>query len=134
VIEGLVNTVDNPYSGQEPYATAWDHGYQYGSQNPNDTDPTPPDFSSWGLDDETKGYVEQVWKEGALAGRESGGGQSGGDGGQSGLPHYDAESDTLYADAEEFPSLVFLAQCGDVDSWLNQLGIDPSQFTDEPVA
>jgi len=98
--------MDNPYSGQEPYESSWNYGYQYGKDNPNDPDPTPPDFSDWGLDDETRGYVEQVWREGALAGREEGqGGES------SQLPCYDAESDTLYADAEEFPALVFLAQC-----------------------
>jgi hypothetical protein len=134
--------MDNPYSGQEPYESAWNYGYQYGKDNPSDTSPTPPDFSGWGLDDQTRGYVEQVWREGALAGREeaqggSGGGSgdgSGGDGGSSQLPYYDAESDTLYASADEFPSLVFLAQCGDVDTWLTQLGIDPAQLNDDPVA
>jgi hypothetical protein len=29
-------------------------------RNPTDTDPTPADFSDWGLDDETRGYVQQA--------------------------------------------------------------------------
>lgn len=122
----------NPYSGQEPYESAWNYGYQYGTDYPSDTDPTPADFSGWGLDDETRGYVEQVWREGALAGREAS--QSGSGGTSDQLPYYDAESDTLYVDAEEVPSLAFLVQCGDVDTWLRELGIDPALFDDEPVA
>jgi hypothetical protein len=124
--------MENPYSGQSPYDAAWDYGYQYGRENSNDSDPTPPDFSSWGLDDETRGYVEQIWREGALAGREEG---QGGGGGASELPFYDPESDTLYASAEEFPALVFMHECGDVDTWLRELGIDPEMLADdEPVA
>lgn len=133
----------NPYSGNEPYGTAWQQGHEYGAQNPGSDQPQAPDFSSWGYDDATTGYIGQVWQEGVLAGRdEAAGGASGGTGGQdpgggatNDLPHYDAETDTLYVDAAEFPALEFLVQCGDIDNWLTQIGIDPSVFSDdEPVA
>jgi hypothetical protein len=68
----------NPYT-EEPYKTAWDHGHDHGVANPSDTEPTPPDYSSWGYDETTTGYIATVWREGALAGREEGdGGHSGG--------------------------------------------------------
>ena len=79
--------MSNPY-GEEPYVTAWQLGYDYGSQNPTDTSPQPPDFSTWGYDESVTGYCAQVWSEGALAGREAtgasvdpGGGAPGGDDG-----------------------------------------------------
>lgn len=142
----------NPCNGSEPYQTAWQQGNDYGKQNPGDGQPQAPDFSGWGYDDETAGYIAQVWQEGVLAGREAvpgggagdagggaddggGGADDGGGGGVSDLPHYDTETDTLYVNADEFPALDFLVQCGDVDTWLTEIGIDPSVFSDdEPVA
>lgn len=139
----------NPYAGNEPYGTAWQQGYDYAQANPNEQAPQTPDFSSWGYDQQTTSYVGQVWQEGALAGGASGltgggqGGQAaqgsaaasgqsgGGDANASQLPHYDAESDTLYVDPEEFPALTALAQAGDFDTWLQGLGIDPSIFADD---
>jgi hypothetical protein len=59
----------NPYS-EEPYLTVWDQGHEYGAANPSDTDPTPPDYASWGYDETTTGYIVTVWREGVLAGSE----------------------------------------------------------------
>jgi hypothetical protein len=59
--------MDNPYQGQDPYQTAWSSGHDYGLQNPGNGNPQAPDFSSWGLDDQTQSYVEQVWREGVVA-------------------------------------------------------------------
>lgn len=127
---------NNPYSDQEPYGQAWDFGYQYGRQNTEDTDPVAPDFADWGLDGDTLVSAQQVWQEGALAGRddaaaEAGGAVTGESGTSSDLPHYDAETDTLFVAEEEFPALVQLAQAGDIDTWLSGLGVDVSIFADD---
>ena len=146
----------NPYDGNEPYQTAWQQGYDYATQNPSETSPQTPDFSGWGYDSDITSYLGQVWQEGALAGGASGvtgggggtggagsGGSSGdpgqgggaGGGGSSELPYYDAETDTLYVSAEEFPALTQMAEAADFDTWLQQLGIDPSTMADnEPIA
>jgi hypothetical protein len=144
--------VTNPYNGTEPYQSAWQQGYDYATQHPAETSPQTPDFSGWGYDSDITGYIGQVWQEGALAGGGSGvtgggggagGTGSGGEPGQAGgtaggaseLPHYDAETDTLYVSAEEFPALTQLAEAADFDAWLQQLGIDPRTMADdEPVA
>lgn len=139
----MVARITNPYANNEPYQTAWQQGYDYAQANPNDQSPQTPDFSSWGYDQQTTNYIAQVWQEGALAGGASGvtgggGGQRGqaaqGGGGQGDatqLPHYDADTDTLYVNPEEFPALTALAQAGDFDTWLQGLGIDPSIFADD---
>jgi hypothetical protein len=44
---------------------------------------------------------------------------------------YDPNTDTLTVNAEEFPALAYLVQCGDADTWLQQLGIDPATLTDD---
>lgn len=62
--------VTNPYDGHEPYKTAWQHGHDYGRQNRGSEQPDTPDFSGWGYDAATTKYIDQVWQEGALAGRE----------------------------------------------------------------
>lgn len=130
-------TMDNPYLDQEPYGQAWDLGYQYGQANPADTDPAAPDLSSWGYDEETTQSATQVWREGALAGREESGASGGTDGGTDGdstateLPFYDPETDTVYAAVDEFPALVELVRAGDVDTWLAGLGVDVSTIVDD---
>jgi hypothetical protein len=63
--------MDNPYAGQPLYETAWSHGREYGVANPGLTDLSPPDFSSWQLDDTTRQYVENVWREGARSADDS---------------------------------------------------------------
>ncbi len=115
----------NPYAGQEYYEEAWAQGYEYGQNNPGDEEPTPPDFSSWGLDEETAGYVAQVWQEGALAGRESA---------QAPQQGYDPDTDTFVGSSDEFPALALAAQYpDDFDGWLTAIGIDPAIFTDDNV-
>ncbi|MFL6117713.1 MAG: hypothetical protein ACJ786_41140 [Catenulispora sp.] len=61
----------NPYQGQALYDQAWQSGYDQGSQSPQDSDTAPPVFPPWDLDDEHIGYAQQVWREGALAGRDA---------------------------------------------------------------
>lgn len=132
---------NNPYDGQEPYGTAWQQGYEHGVANPSDTSPQAPDYSSWGYDEETTGYIGQVWQEGALAGREEGsGGQSGGEpGGQSGggegeitLPADLAAEMASFADY--YPETTAIAYAGDGDAFYQQyLGFEP-ETDDEPVA
>lgn len=117
--------MSNPYAGQEYYEPAWDQGYEYGTANPDDSQPSSPDFSSWGLDEETTGYVAQVWQEGALAGREAAVASPQG---------YDANTDTFVGTQEEFPALTLAAQYGDdFDGWLAAIGVDPAIFADENV-
>jgi hypothetical protein len=140
--------MSNPYS-DEPYLTAWQYGSDYGSQNPGDTDPQSPDFSSWGYDDDITGYVVQVWREGALAGRDgSSGGASTGDGG-SGADSADASgsdliqlpsdlADELVRFREYYPETTALCDAGDVDTWLQYVvGVEyiPTDDDDDlPVA
>lgn len=62
----------NPYVGNEPYQTAWQQGYDQTSQQSSQGQPQTPDFSGWGYDEATTGYIGQVWQEGALAGQEVG--------------------------------------------------------------
>lgn len=136
--------MENPYTGQEPYGQAWDLGYQYGRANTGESDPSPPDFSGWDLDADTRVSTEQVWREGALAGREDAAAPAPTDppvmppeepppsGGTSELPTYDESTDTLYASSEDFPALVELVQAGDIDTWLASLGVDPALFADDP--
>ena len=114
--------MDNPYQGQEPYETAWQQGHDYGAANPGDTSPSPPDFASWGYDEETTTYVAQVWTEGAQAGRdEAGSGDGGGGGSEEGHE----------IDWSEYPELVRAAQLGDnFDAYLADIGIDVSQLDD----
>jgi hypothetical protein len=64
--------VDNPYAGQNYYEQAWQTGFNYVQANPGASYDQPPDFSSWGLDATTTGYVRQIWSEGALAGAQTG--------------------------------------------------------------
>jgi hypothetical protein len=64
--------MSNPYAGNEPYQSAWQHGYDYGAQHPQESQPEAPDFSSWEQDETVTGYLAQMWQEGALAGREAG--------------------------------------------------------------
>lgn len=125
--------MDNPYLDQEPYGQAWDLGYQYGQANPGDTDPAAPDLSGWGYDEETTLSATQVWREGALAGREASGTGGSTDDGSTAteLPFYDPETDTLYAAVDEFPALVELVRAGDVDTWLAGLGVDVSTIVDD---
>ena len=67
----------NPYTGQqgsEWYALAWDQGYTYGQQNPGQDQPSPPsDFPPLDVGADYLGYMQQVWGEGAVAGRADGG-------------------------------------------------------------
>lgn len=123
--------MDNPYLDQEPYGQAWDLGYQFGRTNPDETDPGTPDLSGWGYDEETTQSAVQVWREGALAGREESASSGGSAEGEPELPFYDPETDTLYAAAEEFPALVELVRAGDVDTWLSGLGVDVSTIVDD---
>lgn len=63
--------MDNPYQGHEYYDTAWQDGFNHGQQYPGDTDPAAPtSFPPLELDEEYLGYLQRVWLEGALAGRE----------------------------------------------------------------
>jgi hypothetical protein len=62
----------NPYQGQDGYDRAWQDGYDYGQAHPSESDPAPPAvFAPLDLDGEILGYMQQVWREGALAGRET---------------------------------------------------------------
>src|SRR3954452_21839812 len=66
--------MSNPYNA-DPYATAWQQGYDTGMQDPG---ATAPDFTGWGFDEDTTRNITTVWEEGALAGRESGSTGAGG--------------------------------------------------------
>ena len=136
----------NAYEGQEPYATAWQQGYDHGQANPSDGQPQAPDFSSWGYDAETTGYVAQVWQEGALAGREGGGGaapgssssSAGGGGGQSNADGTITLPDDIRTELANFtssyPELTALVGAGDGDTYYqNVVGIE-RPTDDENVA
>jgi len=133
----------NAYAGQEPYATAWQQGYDYGQANPSDSQPQAPDYSSWGYDAETTGYVTQVWQEGALAGREAGSGGSssssaGGGGGQSNADGTITLPSDISAELTNFtsyyPELTALVGAGDGDTYYqNVVGIE-RPTDDENVA
>ncbi|WP_428341199.1 hypothetical protein [Mycobacterium sp.] len=117
--------MDNPYAGQANYEEAWAQGFDYGTNNPNDDQPVPPDFSGLGLDQETTNNVSRVWLEGALAGREAAAKPATG---------YDAATDTFIGAADDFPALTLISQHPDFDDWLSAIGVDPAVFTDDPVA
>ena len=127
--------MSNPYS-DEPYTTAWQYGYDFGSQNPNDTDPQPPDFSSWGYEEDITGYIVQVWREGALAGRDA----ASGGGGASGADVIQLPADIaaeLAQFREYYPETMALCDAGDVDTWLQSVvGVEyiPVDDDDVPVA
>ena len=66
--------MSNPYN-EDPYATAWQQGYDTGMQNPS---ATAPDFASWDFDEDTTRNLTTAWEEGATAGRELGSTGAGG--------------------------------------------------------
>ena len=115
----------NPYAGQDNLEQAWDLGFQYGQGNPEDSDPTPPDFSDWDVDDDTRSALPTVWREGALDGRESAGQEEEPDWG------YHSDTDTAILRSEEYPALTLIAQNGDADSWLAAIGVDPASLSDD---
>jgi hypothetical protein len=128
----------NPYT-DEPYQTCWQQGFEHGQQSPSDTDPTPPDYSSWGYDASVTDYCGQVWKEGALAGREQagGGGSSGGSSNADGtvtLPtDVVAELTGFY---EHYPETAAMVNAGDGETYLRQnVGIAdvPQEGDDDPA-
>ena len=104
--------MDNPYAGRQTYEPAWSAGYDYGRENPTVGSPTPPDFSSWQLDEATLGYVVQVWREGALAGQaEASGseGTAGEEGGDSAVDQTQAAiaSETVQGEVADAPDVQF---------------------------
>jgi hypothetical protein len=140
--------MSNPY-GDEPYTTAWRQGYEHGQSNPSDTDPQAPDFSSWGYDDDVTGYCAQVWREGALSGREAAASSSssGGSSGSSSEPGGGASGDgtvQLPADVAEelanmrayYPESFFLLDSGDGETFLRSIGVEyiPTSDDDDPPA
>jgi len=62
--------VTNPYTGRPPLDSAWQLGYDYGSQHAHHSTPEPPDFSGWdhyGAD--ARAQLPGTWREGCEAGR-----------------------------------------------------------------
>lgn len=65
--------MSNPYGGQEGYEYAWNEGYVHGQNHPQEEYPTAPAaFPPLDLDEQMLGYMQQVWLEGHLAGRQAG--------------------------------------------------------------
>src|SRR4051794_12471140 len=113
--------MSNPYN-EDPYATAWQQGYDTGMQNP---DAAPPDFASWDFDEDTTRNLTTVWQEGALAGREWG--STGAGGGPD--PSYEpaAHEPGAHADPPAHPDV----RVHTVKFWINAF-IEPEHVDGPP--
>jgi hypothetical protein len=119
----------NPYAGQEPYEAAWQYGFDYGAQNPTDEQPQAPDFSSWGLDEQTTAYVAQVWAEGALAGRGSGAAGGGTQDGETPVQIPDDLRDEMVNFDQYYPELLALDNSSSPEEWaMNVAGLTPEDL------
>jgi hypothetical protein len=130
--------MSNPY-GDEPYATAWQQGYDFGQTSSGDT---PPDFSGWGYEADVTAYLAQVWREGAQAGRDAAAGSSsssssdsGGGGGGSDLIQLPADVAAELANLPAYyPESFAIYYAGDAESYLHSIGISDIPSDDEPPA
>ena len=71
-----VVATQNPYAGQqgmEWYELAWNQGYAYGREHPDEDQPAAPSvFPPLDVDPDYLSYMQQVWSEGDLAARTDG--------------------------------------------------------------